>query len=94
MTTTTLCYFESPTPDYPRGRIIWEGVLGPDFDAHNGDQAKNELYITFRVTVPKSLKSVKNTATIDIDLNGDGEYDETEIEVANSSKKWTRKKGI
>ena len=32
-TTTTYCYYEGPTTEYPRGRIIWQGTLGPDLGA-------------------------------------------------------------
>ncbi len=38
LTTTTYCYYEGPTLEYPRGRIIWEGTLGPDLGASNAEQ--------------------------------------------------------
>ena len=90
-TTTTLCYYEGPTPAYQRGRIIWEGAIGPDLGATDENNANNELYITFRVNVPQETSVVYNVATIDADLDGDGAYDETsEVEVANSLGIWVR----
>ncbi len=45
LTTTTYCYYEGPTLEFPRGRIIWEGTLGPDLGASNAEQAINEMVI-------------------------------------------------
>ncbi len=60
--TTEECHFEEPTDDFPRGRIVWKGVISlepnPQLDASNGDienQAKNEVVIRF------SSRAVKNT---------------------------------
>ncbi len=71
-TTTTLCYYEGPTPTYPRGQIIWEGTLGPDLGVKEPKDAKNAISITFGVRVENSTV-VKNNAFIDSDLNGDGD---------------------
>jgi LPXTG-site transpeptidase (sortase) family protein len=90
-TTTTLCYYEGPTPGYPLGRIIWEGSLGPDLGATNENNANNELYITFRINVPTETSAVYNVATIDTDLDGDNSYDITrEVEVASGQGIWIR----
>ncbi|MBA4383491.1 MAG: hypothetical protein C0410_02025 [Anaerolinea sp.] len=74
-TVTELCYYEGPTPAYPRGQIIWEGILGPDLGALEPVDAKNAISITFTVTVNGSTV-VKNNAFIDSDLNGDGDAED------------------
>lgn len=74
-TTTNLCYYEGPTLTYPRGQIIWEGVLGPDLGVVDPKDAKNAISITFGVRVKDSL-IVRNNAFIDSDLNGDGDVDD------------------
>jgi LPXTG-site transpeptidase (sortase) family protein len=71
-TTTTLCYYEGPTTAHPRGQIIWKGVLGPDLGVTDPKDAKNAISITFGVTV-LSTTVVRNEATIDSDINGDGD---------------------
>jgi LPXTG-site transpeptidase (sortase) family protein len=71
-TVTILCYYEGPTLINPRGQVIWEGSLGPDFGVTRPEDAINAITITFGVTVVNS-SVVSNTATIDSDLNGDGD---------------------
>jgi LPXTG-site transpeptidase (sortase) family protein len=66
------CYFEAPSGTYPLGRIVWTGVISDDFGATNAATALNEMTITFQVTVDEGIKRVSNTATIDSDLNGNG----------------------
>lgn len=88
-TVTTACYYEVPSPAFPRGRIIWEGTLGPDFGATDPATAVNELTITFNVTVNDGVIQVINRATIDADLNGDSDLvDPGEPEVASISATW------
>ncbi|MRR38475.1 class F sortase, partial [bacterium] len=88
-TVTTNCYYEMPSPTYPRGRVVWEGTLGPDFGATDAATANNELYITFNVRVADGITSVQNEATIDSDLNGDGDPDDAgERQVARASAAW------
>ena len=87
-TTTTLCYYEGPTDPYPRGQIIWAGILGPDFGVVNPNEATNAISITFGVRV-KDSQVVRNTASIDVDRNGDGDVDDAgERSVATASSTW------
>lgn len=89
-TTTTWCYYEGPSVTYPLGRIIWEGSLGPDLGITDPALATNKLTITFNLSVPENKREVKNTATIDIDANGNGLIEgESEVEVAVSSETWS-----
>ncbi len=89
-TTTTFCYYEGPTVTYPRGRIIWIGDLGPDLGATNQSQADNEMYIVFGVRVNDGVNQVNNIATIDADLNNDGDIDDPgEQIVASASEQWS-----
>jgi LPXTG-site transpeptidase (sortase) family protein len=89
VTTTTSCAFEAPSGSYPRGRIVWTGSLGPDFGATDAASASNELYIRFNVTVNTGITSVDNQATMDSDLNGDGDLtDPGEQIVATSAASW------
>ena len=73
ITVTTLCYFEGPTIANPRGRIIWAGTLGPDSGITAPALAVNAIHISFKVTVDQGATSVQNDATVDSDLNGDGD---------------------
>ncbi len=89
VTTTSLCYYEGPTSAFPRGRIIWEGLLGPDFGLTDIAAAQNEIAITFRVDVPSDMDGVFNLATIDIDQNSDSDFNDSgEQEVADASSEW------
>jgi LPXTG-site transpeptidase (sortase) family protein len=89
-TLTTLCYYEGPSTAFPRGRIVWQGVLGPDFGAADAVSADDELAIVFNLTVNTGITSVRNTATIDSDLNGDGDaIDAGETQVASATAEWT-----
>ena len=88
-TTTTLCDYEAPTTTYPRGRIIWEGSLGPDLGATDQTDANDELYITFSVRVNDGVSQVQNIATIDADLNNNSNRtDPGEQTVASASASW------
>ncbi len=87
-TTTTYCYYEGPTAEYLRGRIIWVGTLGPDLGATNVDEADDELYISFHVRVNNRQKDVYNVAEIGADLDGDGDIEDDEIVVADASDRW------
>ncbi len=95
ITTTKYCYYEGLTDKYPRGRIVWQGILGPDFSVTDPLMAVNEIQITFNVRLSKGVKQVSNTATIDLDLNGDGDpTDEGELEVASASLTYRNLKGL
>jgi LPXTG-site transpeptidase (sortase) family protein len=88
-TTTTYCYYEGPTFTYPRGRIVWQGVLGPDLGIKDPKLAVNDIKIEFNVLLNNGVRQVNNTATIDADLNGNGVTTDTgERQVASASANW------
>jgi LPXTG-site transpeptidase (sortase) family protein len=90
-TVTTLCYYEGPTTAFPRGRVVWAGVLGPDPGATGPENADDEITITFRLNVAGDTNAVRNTATVDVDSNGDGDLtDPGEQQVATASATWKR----
>lgn|GEM_PF-851050 len=72
ITETSLCYYEGPTTEFPRGRIIWEGVVGPDPGAKKAADAEHELTIIFDVRAKNGVHQVRNRAVISADLDGDG----------------------
>lgn len=91
VTTTSLCYYEGPTNVFPRGRIIWLGTLGPDNGAIGPATADDEITITFRLDVAGGTNRVQNRATVDADLNNDGDAtDPGEQQVAVVSATWRR----
>jgi LPXTG-site transpeptidase (sortase) family protein len=91
LTSTQYCYYEGPTAAYPRGRIVWSGVLGPDFGVTELANAQNEIRISFRVLVEDGVNSVQNVATVDVDRNGDGDTtDPGETRVATATNTWNR----
>jgi LPXTG-site transpeptidase (sortase) family protein len=88
---TALCYYEGPTTTFPRGRVIWAGTLGPDPGATGAASADDEITITFRLNVDGNANSVRNIATVDSDLNNDGDAtDPGEQLVATTSATWRR----
>ena len=90
ITFTQYCYYEGPTAAYPRGRIVWQGILGPDFDVKDVTTAINSIVIKFDVRADLGIKTVSNIATIDADMNGNGTTtDGGEVSVASASKSWT-----
>lgn len=91
VTTTALCYYEGPTGAFPRGRVIWSGILGPDPGATGAPNADDEITITFRLDVNDEINTVRNRATVDSDLNNDGDAtDPGEQQVATASATWSR----
>jgi LPXTG-site transpeptidase (sortase) family protein len=91
ITTTTRCEFEAPSGPFPRGRIVWEGTLGSDFGVTDPALAVHEITITFNLIVDSGVTSVQNIATIDSDLNGDGDTnDGGEQQVAQADATWTK----
>ncbi|GAP12425.1 LPXTG-site transpeptidase [Longilinea arvoryzae] len=91
LTSTQYCYYEGPSATYPRGRIVWRGVLGPDYSALDAATAVNEIAISFTVRVDAGISDVTNTAFIDSDINGDGDVtDNGEQQDATASADWTR----
>jgi LPXTG-site transpeptidase (sortase) family protein len=91
VTTTALCYYEGPTVAFPRGRVIWAGALGPDPGATGSANADDEITITFSLSVDGNINRVRNMATVDSDLNNDGDAtDPGEQQVAAASATWRR----
>jgi LPXTG-site transpeptidase (sortase) family protein len=89
LTSTSQCYYEGPTVAYLRGRIVWEGIIGPDLGATDAATAVNEIAINFSVQVNTGIEAVINIATIDSDLNGDGDTtDVGEQRVAEADATW------
>ena len=89
ITTTELCYYEGPTGEHPRGQIIWKGTLGPDLGESDPAIAVNDIQIDFYIRVADGVTGVQNEASIDADLNGDGDVEDTgETRVALSSGIW------
>jgi LPXTG-site transpeptidase (sortase) family protein len=87
--TTSLCYYEGPTASNPRGQIIWQGILAPDYGVTDPTLALNSVNITFSVKFLENATTVKNVATIDTDLNGDGDTNDAgEQQVASASAEW------
>ncbi|MCD4754160.1 MAG: sortase [Anaerolineaceae bacterium] len=88
-TTTTYCYYEGITVEYPRGRIVWVGTLGPDLGATTPEEAVNDIAISFNVRVNHGVNRADNRATLDADLNGDGDInDPGETIVAEAEESW------
>jgi LPXTG-site transpeptidase (sortase) family protein len=95
ITSTEYCYFEGSTIQYPRGRIVWQGTLGPDLGVTDPLIAVIDIQITFHVRLNTGVRNVLNTATIDSDLKGDGDpTDEGELEVASASLTYRNLKGL
>ena len=89
VTTTTYCYYEGPSVAYPRGRIIWQGVIGPDLGATTRDTARNEIVLTFSVRLNAGTIRLDNEATLSMDQNGDGDFmDPGEVNIATASRAW------
>ncbi|MFN2111607.1 MAG: sortase domain-bontaining protein, partial [Anaerolineales bacterium] len=81
------------TYDSINNRIVWTGTIGDDLGATDAATADNEIIITYQVTIPSTLNSAFNQATLDADLNGDGVIDpnDGEVVVAQASSNWTRR---
>ncbi len=95
LTTTTSCLYEKPSLTYPRGRVVWTGSIAPDFGAKNVAAAKNELIIQFKTSLNSGVTSATNKATIDSDLNGNGNTtDPGEQNVGSASATWSKPKAV
>jgi len=91
-TSTTYCYYEGPSTEYPRGRVVWQGTLGPDFGVTDVELALNRINISFSTRVSGNTNRVSNTAVIDADRNGDGDVaDAGEARSATASAAWRRR---
>ena len=89
ITATQYCYYEGPTSAYPRGRVIWQGRLGADFEAADPAAAAHKIQIRFNTWVNSGVEQVDNTAVLDVDLNGDGDVEDSgERNVSKSNAVW------
>jgi len=90
ITTTQYCYYEGPTTAHPRGRIIWQGTLGADFEVTDPAIAVHDIHITYALKVSEGLRQLTNTAVADADLNGDGDFaDPGETDAARAAESWS-----
>jgi LPXTG-site transpeptidase (sortase) family protein len=88
-TLTTMCYYEGPTMENPRGQVIWTGTVDSDFGITDPTLAENAITISFAVTAADGITRIRNSATIDSDLNGNGTTtDPGEVEVATVAEVW------
>jgi len=91
ITETLYCYYEGPTAAYPRGRIVWQGVLGPDYGNRDSKTAVNDIQIAFNIRVISGVNELKNVATIGVDSDGDGVITANSTQsVATASRSWVR----
>lgn len=77
-TSLSSCAFD-PAPNSGRGRIQWQGTIGPDEGNVTEESAMNEVVIIFRVTVDGSVNQVQNIAFSRTDIDGDGDFVEENI---------------
>ncbi len=66
---TTIC-----TYDVVLDRVRWEGDIDFDIGGTTEDNSLNEVVITYRTTVPATMKTVENQASANWDENGDGSF--------------------
>jgi LPXTG-site transpeptidase (sortase) family protein len=85
--TTTLCSYNAGT-----NQIEWAGTIYPDPGDATAADADNEIVITFLVTVPDTLNTAVNQATLNADLNNDGIIvaGDGEVAVADAQASWSR----
>ena len=75
------CFYEAPSGAYPRGRVIWKGIISADTGKHTEDEADNEVVIRFvsvldNPTLPD--QEIVNQGDSEWDFDNDGESD-TEV---------------
>jgi uncharacterized repeat protein (TIGR01451 family) len=68
---TATCTF-----DEPNNRIVWEGNIAADPGATDEDTAANEVVITYRTTMPETVRRVENQGCAIWDKNGDRSLDD------------------
>ncbi|NLG95986.1 MAG: sortase, partial [Chloroflexi bacterium] len=90
-TKTTACYYEGPTAEFPRGRVIWEGILAPDHLVETLEAAANKITIRFATRADKDAGQIHNTAVAGADLNVDGSIrGQDELQAAAAAADWVR----
>ncbi|MBN1266135.1 MAG: sortase [Anaerolineales bacterium] len=89
-TVTDWCYYEGPTTQYPLGRIVWEGELGPDLGVRDPEVAVNDLTIAFIVVLDEGTHTARNEGTIGADRDGSGDIaGPNEIVVYTVNAEWS-----
>jgi hypothetical protein len=61
--------------DEAQHKIIWNGIIAPDFELDTEDTATHEVVITFRTNVPDYLNTIENQAIAYWDQDQDGIVD-------------------
>ncbi len=76
---TERCYYEAPSIQFPRGRVIWKGVIASDPSLTTEAEASHEVVIRFVSELDKtdSKAAIKNQATSAWDFDGNGEPEVT-----------------
>jgi len=71
------CYYEAPSDDYPRGRVIWKGIVSADPGKHGEDEAENEVVIRFISVLdnPQANQEINNQGDSEWDFDNDGTPD-------------------
>jgi len=74
------CAYEAPSNEYPRGRVIWNGVVSADTGKHTEDEAENEVVIRFISVLdnPQANQEILNQGDSEWDFDNDGTPD-TEV---------------
>ncbi|HML41039.1 MAG TPA: sortase [Bellilinea sp.] len=91
VTSTTYCYFEAPTGVYPRGRIIWQGILGADAAGTTAANAAHTISIQYTLQADGTTTQITNVARLSVDANQDGDFaDAGESAVASASENWQK----
>jgi uncharacterized repeat protein (TIGR01451 family) len=68
---TASCIF-----DDANNRIVWEGNISPDPGATDENTAANEVVITYRTTMPETVRRVENQGCAIWDANGNQSLDD------------------
>ncbi len=86
---TAVCQYESPSSAYPRGRVLWQGDIGPDLGHTTETAAANEVVIRFYSTLDDKAKvqTIENRAHSSWDLDKDGKPELTDITTDNGATK-------
>lgn len=72
------CYYEAPSATYPRGRVIWAGVISADPGLTTEAAANNEVVIRFETVLDDpnlQNQSIENQGTSEWDFDNDGNFD-------------------
>ncbi|MEZ5536233.1 MAG: SdrD B-like domain-containing protein [Thiolinea sp.] len=86
---TETCIYEAPGADYPRGRVVWTGLIHGDGAAANEAEASHEVVIRFVSTLDEATPQqvIQNRAHSTWDTDGDGnpEFEDVTTRAPGSS---------